>query len=111
MIIGVDKENPLLPQELLGKTAILLNVTRAKVLLSYADQLWKELVIINEVYPEPSADEVKKFSSIGCKLYHIAGIPAFTFPPLSGAYKGYMPCCAAIMENDEVVNVGLKKLN
>ena len=72
------------------------------------DQLWKELVVINEVYPDPTKAEVQKITECGCVLYHVGGVRGFFFPPIPNGYSGCIPCCAAIMH--EKVEAHVTKL-
>ena len=83
------------PKHLIGCPTLLINVTRPGVLQNYLDRFWPELVILNEVYPEPTKAELDGLMSLGCSAYHLAGIVGTVFPSLPGAYRGAIPCCGA----------------
>jgi len=70
---------------------------------------WKELVLLNEVYPEPNADEIAFLSGIGVQAYHIVGVKAQALPQFPFAYSGGVPCCAAWNTSD--MEVLLRRLN
>ncbi len=97
------------PKELVGEKAILINVTKKNVLADYIPYFWKELILINEVYPEPSENEVYMLKNRGVKTYHLVGVKAKAFPSFPRAYKGGIPCCAAV--KSDYLSVILKKLN
>lgn len=96
------------PQSLRDKRAILIDVSRKGVLESRIDQLWSNLTILNESYPEPQSDVVNILNAKGINVYHVAGVKAKVFPPFPYAYAGGIPCCAAIRE--ENVKSLVKKL-
>jgi hypothetical protein len=83
------------PEFLRGKKALLVNVSLNSALSQYMHLLWPELVVINEVYPEPSPEMVGRLRSIGCHCYHVVGVKAKAFPLFPGGYEGGIPCCAA----------------
>jgi hypothetical protein len=83
------------PSHLKGRHAILINLTKKAVLSDYMALFWEELVVLNEVYPEPSADEIQRLSAIGVKTYHVVGVRGRAFPGFPFGYAGGIPCCAA----------------
>jgi hypothetical protein len=92
------------PENLQGREAILINLTKKHALKSYLALFWKELVLLNETYPEPAKDEIEKLSKIGSPVFHVVGIKAVSMPSFPKAYRGGIPCCAArISENMEVL--------
>ncbi len=97
------------PLHLQDKNAILINLTKKAVISDYMRLFWKELVLLNEVYPEPSADEIAFLSDIGVQVYHIVGIKARALPSFPHAYAGGIPCCAAWNTPD--MEVLLSRLN
>lgn len=94
----VDRDEDF-PQNLRDKRAILIDVSRKGVLESRMEQLWSNLTILNESYPEPNEDVVKALNNKGINVYHVAGVKAKAFPPFPYAYAGGIPCCAAIRED------------
>lgn len=84
------------PTELTSKPAVLLNISRQYALKGYIPKLWKEVVVLNEVYPEPSQEELDLMSERSIKCFHVVGVEGSIFPPLPGAYSSGVPCCAAI---------------
>lgn len=62
------------PFHLKGRSAILINISRSHALDYYTDLFWPGLVLLNEVYPEPGADELKTITEKGCSAYHVVGI-------------------------------------
>ncbi len=83
------------PVHLKGERAILVNISLNSALDEYLHLLWPEVVVINEVYPEPSQETVDKLKSIGCSCYHICGVEGGALPSFPHGYEGGIPCCAA----------------
>lgn len=83
------------PSHLQGVPVLLVNVSLNFALGQYIRQLWPEVVVINEVYPEPSPELAQKLEDIGCRCYHVVGVKARALPSLPGGYQGGIPCCAA----------------
>lgn len=97
------------PVHLKGKKAILINLTRKTVLSNYLHLFWPELVILNEVYPEPKSDELQELTARDSVVYHIVGLKAKSYPQLPKAYQGGIPCCAGY--NTEKMEVIVRRLN
>ena len=87
--------NDTFPVSLKGTKALLINVSRKEALKNYVKYFWKELIILNEVYPPPHVTELTMISEIGCPFYHIVGVEAKAYPSFPSVYKGGIPCCAA----------------
>ncbi len=91
------------------KAAILINLTRKAVLSYYVNLFWPGLVLLNEVYPEPTEKELEILNKIGSSAYHIVGVKAKSFPSFPKIYKGGIPCCAAWSSGN--IDVIIKKIN
>ena len=97
------------PMNLAGKPVIIVNITKRGILQDYMPLLWKEVVLLNEVYPEPSEKEIEQLKARGVSCYHISGVRGRALPGFGRAYSGAIPCCASyIKDNFEVI---LKKLS
>ena len=83
------------PTHLRGQRMLLVNIALNSALDRYLDLLWPEMIVLNEVYPEPSAKTSRYLHKLGCHCYHIMGVKAFAFPLFPLAYRGGIPCCAA----------------
>ncbi|HOZ56030.1 MAG: hypothetical protein BWY51_00070 [Parcubacteria group bacterium ADurb.Bin316] len=100
-VYSVDtKDRTTIPQHLKGTATIVLNITKAGALSEYIPRLWKEAIIVNEVYPEPSVQEQTLMRVRGLRCYHITGVKASALPRFMKAYKGGIPCCAAYLPDD-----------
>lgn len=88
------------PNHLRGQKAVLVNITRKAALCDYLDFFWPELVLLNEVYPEPGKREIEKLRQIGSPAYHVVGVIAKSYPSFPKAYAGGIPCCAAWNSED-----------
>jgi hypothetical protein len=77
---------------------LVVNITRPEALNPHVSSLNKFSMVLNEVYPEPHQDVVSSIKELGAHVSHIAGVKAFAFPAFPGAYKGAVPCCAALPE-------------
>jgi hypothetical protein len=84
-----------IPEEVRGRAAILLDVSRHGAIEYYISQFWKELVVLNEVYPPPSKRAKRKMNEMGVRIFHIAGVAGKAFPDFPANYNGSIPCCAA----------------
>jgi len=83
------------PSHLKGQRVILVNIALNSALDGYLDRLWPGIVVVNEVYPEPSPETEKRLRSIGCVCYHIVGVRGGALPSFPHGYHGGIPCCAA----------------
>lgn len=82
-----------------GRPLILLNLTRQGILQKYIPLLWSQCLILNEVYPEPSRQELEMLRDKKVHCYHIVGVRAKAWPAFPRAYRGGIPCCAALDTN------------
>jgi len=94
-VIGRTDKAEHWPNHIRGQKAVLLNVSRQTVLSQYLPRLWPEMVLLNEVYPEPNKRCLRKISMIGLSVYHIVGVEGQAYPPFPQAYAGGIPACAA----------------
>jgi len=83
------------PSHLQGKPVLLVNISLNSALGQYVPLLWPEVVVVNEVYPEPTPELALQLEIIGCHCYHIVGVKAGALPSFPGGYQGGIPCCAA----------------
>jgi len=83
------------PFHLQDKPVLLVNISLNFALSQYVHLMWPKMVVINEVYPEPSNELARDIRSVGCHCYHIVGVKAKALPPFPGGYEGGVPCCAA----------------
>ncbi len=98
------------PFHLKGKRTILINVSKKTALADYIKLFWSNLILINEVYPEPTERELKEITGRGVAAYHIAGLAADSFPEFPGVYGGGgIPCCAG-WDSDQM-EVIVRELN
>ncbi len=102
-------ENTSWYQSLRGMPAILLNLASQDALIQNLPNLWREVVVLNEVYPEPEPETVSALGAMGCAAYHIIGLRAFTLPPFPKAYRGGIPCCAGRLSHG--MEALVRKLN
>lgn len=79
-----------------GQPAVVVNLTKSGALLEYARELWPGAIVLNEVYPEPSAAEIAELQARGASCYHIVGVEGKAWPPFPRAYRGGIPCCASL---------------
>jgi len=83
------------PSQLQGKPVLLVNISLNSALGQYIHLLWPEVVIVNEVYPEPNEELAQQLKTVGCHCYHVVGVKARALPSFPGGYQGGIPCCAA----------------
>ena len=83
------------PDHLQGQDAILINISRTYQLEKYSNYIWKNLVLLNEVYPEPNKDSVHLYCAKGGNMYHLVGNVGWSLPPFPQAYAGGIPFCAS----------------
>jgi hypothetical protein len=99
-LVDVKDSAAELPPELRGMPVIVLNITKTGALAEYIPQLWREAVVLNEVYPEPTKQEQDLMRARGISCYHVTGVKASAWPRFLKAYKGGIPCCAAYLPDD-----------
>lgn len=108
---SIDLHNHIdFPSHLIGKNALLINISRKAAIKDYIWRFWKELIVLNEVYPEPSPEEIDLITERGSRIYHIVGVKATAYPAFPNAYEGGIPCCAAWNSGDKM-DVLLRKMN
>ncbi len=79
-----------------GSAVVVLNLTKSGALLEYARELWPGVIVLNEVYPEPSPSEIAELERRGARCYHIVGVAGSAWPRFPRAYRGAIPCCASL---------------
>jgi hypothetical protein len=79
-----------------GRPAVVINLTKSGALSEYAKDFWPGVIVLNEVYPEPSLDELGALEARGAVCYHIVGVEGTAWPPFPRAYRGGIPCCASL---------------
>lgn len=80
---------------------IILNVATQNALQENLLYFNEKVIIINEVYPEPSRELTNSIVEKGVKLFHIIGVKGKSFPNFPRAYRGGIPCCAS-WDNDNL---------
>lgn len=93
-------DNSRFPVHLAGQSLIVLNITKREALKEYIPLLWKEVILVNEVYPEPSEAELGMLRQRDIRCYHISGIAGKAIPKFLRAYRGAIPCCASYIPDD-----------
>lgn len=83
------------PEHLHGQDAIMVNISRAHQLEYYSQRAWPNLVLLNEVYPEPAPSEAQRFREKGGPVYHLSGISGWSLPSFPGGYENAIPCSAS----------------
>lgn len=89
---------------------ILINLTKKGVLKKYIPYLWEKVVVLNEVYPEPSKEEIEKMKKKRISCYHIVGARGGAWPAFPRGYAGGIPCCASFWPDKGEYEVVVKKL-
>ncbi len=74
---------------------IILNVASQRALQDNLIYFNEKVIIINEVYPEPSTEIVNRIKSQGGTIFHIVGVSGRSFPRFPRAYRNGIPCCAS----------------
>ncbi len=84
---------------------IVLNITKKRALSEYIKFFDESTTVLNEVYPEPSIEELAKMRQKEVKCYHIVGLKGQVFPSFPGAYSKGVPCCASFVscEKDDII--------
>lgn len=80
---------------------IILNVATQKALQENLLYFNEKVIIVNEVYPEPSQELTHSITEKGVTLFHIVGVKGKAFPNFPRAYRGGIPCCAS-WDNDNL---------
>jgi len=108
-IVDRKLQNNDFPSNLSGKIALLVDISRKGTLEHYSRQFWNELIILNETYPEPDSESVRKLKeTYNMSILHISGVEGSIYPSLPYAYSGSVPCCA--IHDTSVITPILKKL-
>lgn len=79
-----------------GRPLVVVNLSRSDALTDYLGHFWPGVVVLNEVYPEPVPTELAQLERNGVTCHHIAGVAGGAWPPFPRAYRGGIPCCAAL---------------
>ena len=95
-----------------GHPMVVINLSKSGVLADYVEYAWPGLILLNEVYPEPSRHELRALESLGAVAYHIAGVKAWCWPQFPRAYRGGIPCCASLpLADGQPIDVVLAELS
>lgn len=100
--VYVVDANEEFPSTIINQPAILIDVSRKGVLETRLPTLWKGLVVLNEVFPEPNIGVVNYLRDRGIPVYHVVGVRGWALPSFPYGYAGGIPCCAAIQDNNPV---------
>jgi hypothetical protein len=84
-----------------GSPLIVINLAKSGALAEYATHFWPGVVVLNEVYPEPGAAELAVLETCGAECFHVVGVAGTAWPPFPRAYRGGIPCCAALPSRDD----------
>lgn len=90
----VGEQTDTWPHHWQGRRAIVLNLTRKYALEQYIPFMWRNLVLLNEVYPAPRQAQLEQLAEQGCPSYHIVGVHGRAWPSFPASYAGAIPCCA-----------------
>ncbi|OED37893.1 hypothetical protein AB833_21685 [Chromatiales bacterium (ex Bugula neritina AB1)] len=104
-VVDPQGGNVSLPNEIYGKPAILVDVSRRGAIRIYIDEMWDGLVILNETFPEPSKSTISLLDSKGVKIYHLSGVKGVVIPSLPHGYIDSVPCCAIHDSNEDTLPV------
>ena len=63
--IDVDSSPEAWPHHLHGQPMLVVNVTKKSAVAQYIPLFWPGCVLLNETYPEPTADELAQIKAIG----------------------------------------------
>jgi len=85
---GLPRAQQQWPAHLRGQSAILINVSRSRVLSQYLDRAWPGLVLLDHVYPQPSPSELEGLDRKGLTAYQVHGIDSRSFPKLPSWSRG-----------------------
>ena len=94
--VGDIAEFEALVARLHGRPLVVINLTKSGALAEYTNRLWPGVIVLNEVYPEPTGPEIAALEQRGVTCYHIVGVAGQAWPPFPKAYRGGIPCCAAL---------------
>ena len=67
------------------------NNPKKGALAEYVKYFWPGVVVVNEVYPEPSKSEVAVIKDKGACCYHIAGVKGRAWPAFPRGYRAASP--------------------
>lgn len=104
-VVDPNGGNASLPRELYGKPTILVDVSRRGVIRKYIDEMWENIVILNETFPEPSKSTISLINSKGVPIYHLSGVKGVVIPSLPHGYVDSVPCCAIHDSNEDTLPV------
>jgi hypothetical protein len=85
-----------LAQEAHGGAAVVINLAKSTALAEYTEHFWPGVVVLNEVYPEPDETELAALAVRGVRCFHVVGVAGRAWPRFPRAYRGGIPCCAAL---------------
>jgi hypothetical protein len=80
--------------DLSARSSLVVDVSRRGVLEACIDELPFNLVLLNEVFPEPPEATRRRLKAKGIIAYHLAGVAAQVYPSLPLGYGNAVPCCA-----------------
>lgn len=90
-----------------GSALVVVNLAKSGALAEYAGHFWPGVVVLNEVYPEPSDAELATLETCGAQCFHVVGVAGGAWPAFPRAYRGGIPCCAALPSPDDTTVTAL----
>lgn len=79
-----------------GSRVVVVNLAKSSALAQYVPHFWPGVIVLNEVYPEPTWSEVADLTEKSISCFHVVGVAGKAWPPFPRAYRGGIPCCAAL---------------
>ncbi len=83
--------------------------TATGAIAAYVEQMWPELILLNQAYPEPPPRLIRQIARQGVAVFHLAGVEGRVHPSLPLGYDNAVPCCA-VHDAEAVGEVRLERL-
>ncbi len=109
-VISIDKNGGDTTYTMPKSAHLVVNIMTPGAIREYIDEkfIGPSTTVLNEVYPAPHQELVEEMNSLGADVFHIVGVVADAYPSFPKAYRGAVPCCAAL--TDANYRVGITKL-
>ena len=79
---------------------LLINCALPGAIEEHAASIPSHSVVLNEVYPAPNRQTIDTLTRRHVKLFHVSGVRGSAWPTFPGEYRGAIPCCAALADQD-----------
>jgi len=94
VVIDPKTGGGIIPPDLRGQPALLVDLSPRDTISGYLDQLWPGLIVLKETFPPPTVEIRAALAAKSIDVFHLSGVEGRIVPALPAPYDIAVPCCA-----------------